>query len=90
MNSNTNRSRYVRRLTGELVTAIKKLGKMMIPVAIVEGWKDDQKLPKGWSSDVARVERPFYSAKSFLWNKRRLGINNNFIILSKKNNPTST
>ena len=37
------------RLTGELVTAIKKLGKMMIPVAMVEGWKDDQKLPKGWT-----------------------------------------
>ena len=22
---------------------------MMIPVAIVEGWEEDQKLPKGWS-----------------------------------------
>ena len=45
----TNRSRDVRRLTGQLVTAINKLGKMMIPVAIFEGWKDDQKLPNGWS-----------------------------------------
>ena len=38
----TNRSRDVRRLTGQLVTAINKLGKMMIPVAVL--WYEDNSI----------------------------------------------
>ena len=35
MPSSSNRSRDIRRLTGQLVTAVNKLGKMMTPVAVL-------------------------------------------------------